>query len=802
MGAPAGVVFAEGEEVIRSMWRRRLSIVLACFVVAGFLVLVAVLLRLGARDAAAWSSVVGALTALAALLSPLAVRGLSSPAGDAAGDGTVDGPPVGGWSLESIAAGLAAAVAEQWREEARARRLQDPWPLPVAWRSAHPDLADHAHVVFGDGRPGAAGPTGGAAPVTGDLLDVAQVFGSLPHQRLAVLGAPGSGKSVFALVLTLALLERRQVNAAVPVLLPAASWDPARASFAEWIADYLAGNYHLVGRKGQAGRAVAGELVEGGYVLPVLDGLDEMPVEVASGAITELNRSLDRDQPIVVTCRTREYRQAVESGDVLTMAAVIELEALDLPTVRRYLTETSPAGARARRWAPILDAMTADPRGTLASVLRTPLMVCLARAVYGDTPRDPSELLDPRFGDPSALEEHLLDQLIPATYERRSRRATNAPPSWRTEGVAAWLAYLARQLTDQGRVDLAWWRMEECVPRTLVEVVSASVAALVLSVVFGPVAGVGAGVAVLFVTAGFATRQVTLEEWLTGRARRWVGRATGLPVAGPALRALVSLTQSMTIERWLAVTCGRLLAVGLGVARGLIVFHRGGVFEAAAQGVAVGLAVGLAVGFLTVALRATPREVQFDARRGIETLVKHLVVGLIIGLVAGTIAWALLDTGFAVTVGVIVGLVLGLVDGLNVWLDVTSDVTRALSPGSTHRADRVAAIARGLAVGLTIAITSGIAFTLARGLPSGLAHGLVFGVGFALVDRYSGVMATRWGRYLVARSWLAVVGRLPWRFMTFLDDAHRRGVLRGAGAAYQFRHARLQHRLASATAGP
>ena len=33
--------------------------------------------------------------------------------------------------------------------------------------------------------------------------------------------------------------------------------------------------------------------------------------------------------------------------------------------------------------------------------------------------------------------------------------------------------------------------------------------------------------------------------------------------------------------------------------------------------------------------------------------------------------------------------------------------------------------------------------------------------------------------------------------MSFLADAHRRGVLRQAGAFYQFRHIELQHRLAN-----
>ncbi|MGH3853135.1 MAG: hypothetical protein ACRDR6_06485 [Pseudonocardiaceae bacterium] len=59
------------------------------------------------------------------------------------------------------------------------------------------------------------------------------------------------------------------------------------------------------------------------------------------------------------------------------------------------------------------------------------------------------------------------------------------------------------------------------------------------------------------------------------------------------------------------------------------------------------------------------------------------------------------------------------------------------------------------------------------------------------------VCLSAWGRLLVAHIWLGVTGKLPWRLMTFLADAHRRGVLRQSGALYQFRHLRLQQRLAA-----
>jgi hypothetical protein len=56
--------------------------------------------------------------------------------------------------------------------------------------------------------------------------------------------------------------------------------------------------------------------------------------------------------------------------------------------------------------------------------------------------------------------------------------------------------------------------------------------------------------------------------------------------------------------------------------------------------------------------------------------------------------------------------------------------------------------------------------------------------------------ATCWPYYSLARLRFALSGQLPWRLQAFLADAHRLGVLRQAGAVYQFRHANLQQRLA------
>ncbi|MER6005263.1 hypothetical protein ABT120_42425 [Nonomuraea angiospora] len=54
-----------------------------------------------------------------------------------------------------------------------------------------------------------------------------------------------------------------------------------------------------------------------------------------------------------------------------------------------------------------------------------------------------------------------------------------------------------------------------------------------------------------------------------------------------------------------------------------------------------------------------------------------------------------------------------------------------------------------------------------------------------------------WMAYQIATARLALAGILPRALMSFLDDAHRLGLLRTVGPIYQFRHAELQDHLAT-----
>lgn len=119
------------------------------------------------------------------------------------------------------------------------------------------------------------------------------------------------------------------------------------------------------------------------------------------------------------------------------------------------------------------------------------------------------------------------------------------------------------------------------------------------------------------------------------------------------------------------------------------------------------------------------------------------------------------------------------------------DTTLAVTPRSVHHRDRTVTTVRGLIGGLALAL----AFALADSFSGGLAVGFTAGLAVGLV-------LGAWGRFTVVRGWLALNGSLPWRLLAFLDDAHRLGVLRQAGAVYQFRHALLHDHPAASGSPP
>jgi hypothetical protein len=621
-------------------------------------------------------------------------------------------------SLDDVVAGLLAPIENGWAREAVRREVTRPAPLPVRWSSTGRPAADR-QAVLGD-------PTAGGwreFPLTGETdalnTEIVAAFRGLPRRQLVVLGGPGAGKSVFALLLTLGLIRDRTAGEPLPLLVPVNGWHPADP-LDDFLARRLAEEHKgVLSRYGDA-LEIARRLIEQNRILPLLDGLDELPAPAIETAFRVLDDHVAAGRPLVVTCRVREYEQA---GRILTTAAVVELAPVSVDAAVAYLSY--PESARAR-WQPVLAVLLhsrkSDP---LVRTLSTPLMVSLARTAYHDSSTDPMELL--RLKTEPQAAARLMDAFLAATYPGARQRR--------------WLECLAYHLYTAGTRDLRWWQLDPGLltgrpdrARRSVVIVAAAVAALL--------AGVAGFFAGLWVPWAMASAVIVVWAAATERLRgTWPPRYP---------RTAFSVERTFRPHTFRAVVIGD---TGLTFLAGLL----GGVL----------------VGYMTSRWTAA------------------LLGGLICGALAA--AWARRQTA-------------GRTSATESGADSRSGIRPAGSGGSATGSDADSRSGvRPAGSGDTGPRRGVVAFTVVPGLVFGaVAYGtsgapvLVGVVAAVLYGSAAALCGDGWTRvrFRLAHARLAAHGWLPWRLESFLADAHRRGLLRRAGAVYQFRHVLLQDRLA------
>ncbi|QHC23454.1 CHAT domain-containing protein [Streptomyces sp. GS7] len=645
--------------------------------------------------------------------------------------------------LADIAKQLAGMVASRWWHEQELLQGEDPFPLPVRWQRASGELTDDRANI----RRLPPGSVAGLMDLSGRLDDVAEVYRRIPSGRLVVLGRPGSGKSVLAVRFARRYLASRDGRDPVPVIFSIGGWNPAAVTLTEWLTGQLACDYPNLAVPGPGGASMAAMLIEDDRVLPVLDGFDEIADGLRRRALEELNTTT---LPLLLTSRPAEYAAAVAESDVLTCAAAIELIDLTLEDLAHYLPRTtykaSGASSASHVWDPVLAELLKRGRSrsgaNLAAVLTTPLMVALARILYSEVPeRDPSELLDTaRFPTPEALEEHLLDAVVPAAYRRSSgerSRGRRRQRHWDPERAQHWLGYLATHMSSLATPDLEWWRLGTTVNR--------------FSRLF--VLGVLTALAV-----GTTTALVSIPVDL-------VSASHGL---GSALE--------------------RGLAVGLAAGLACVILYGAGYPEGAGEAEPSRLRVPIFGRRREIRRRLLPR---FGLG-----LVFGLLAALTLALAGVMVAGLGLDGGLAGSLVFVpgVGLGTGLLLGLMTLLEEPDDTRSAASPTDLLNTSRRNAVFQLLSWALLFMLVAGIVnrFTAWHGYGISAALEATFGLGLGYR-----ISLTAWGQWVaLVRIWLPLTGRVPWALIAFLDDACQRGVLRRTGADYQFRHPRLQHHLA------
>lgn len=393
-------------------------------------------------------------------------------------------------------------------------------------------------------------------------------------------------------------------------------------------------------------------------------------------------------------------------GRPLRGAAAVQIERVEVADLIGFLKATTGTAAdQETKWDPVLTRLTKVSRRDLESndsvtvgennlreALSTPLMVSLASTVYSKPGRDPADLLD--FRDQASIENHLLDGLITAIYDRAppdnksNKSGQRLSPAYSSKDTKRWLRFLAVHLDRLDTRNFEWWSLSRGVPRIL-----------------GTIVGVPASLLL----------GLLLVPWFS----RDRGRTYGLTYS---LMGMITFGIVYSVTYYVAIRTEP--------SRMSLRFWRGGRV--------------------------------FNWRSFLKGFAYGVSSMLLFGIISGIGIWLASGTGLmsrmfsSVLFGVPLGLSIGLVSGARTPIDVE----RAINPRELLKNDRLTALWMILLGSFPIALGS-----------------------------------TAWGRYSLARIWLATTHRLPWKLLYFLDDAHRRGVFRQVGALYQFRHERLQDRL-------
>ncbi|MDI6102449.1 hypothetical protein QLQ12_27900 [Actinoplanes sp. NEAU-A12] len=663
-----------------------------------------------------------------------------------------------GPSVNELAAVLADILDRKCRAEVADRGLlDDPGLLPVAWTEVK---ARAPNVRVDEARPDQRI----RKRFEDATFRLAELFRNDPAGRLVVLGQPGAGKSVLALTLQAGLLKSRfdrPADEPVPALVSVASWNPLGVTLDDFLVDALARAHY--GGSPDHPRS----LLDAGRVLPILDGLDEIPEFSRAAAVTAVNEAIGRHGwPLVVTCRLVEYEDLIHGGaPPLRRSTVIRVLPVQPRDAIAYLKAAASTDASA--WAGVF-AEIERPGSPVAEAYSTPLMVSIAQEVYGRLGRDPREQLDASLDSRLAVENNLLDRLVDAAYPSPDGPQPQERPAgrWPKEKASRYLTALARYLYDAQERDLRWWDLaDRLLPAGTGALLGTVIGLLMMvaSLVCFAVAGGGAAGSAFWTSAlvGFLFLVFIMSSWSVESAPP--SRLPTRPFSAAAIREAFAVTPTLGVLMWIPFALVSAVAItaidGWSVSSGELFLQ--------SMGLASALLVAFAVALSAHRwLLAAPAAARLDSPRAV---LRQDRTSALVSAAASGLVFALLLTPLGLIAAAFGSAVYGWTTGGAGWLQGAqlSDIVQA----------RLLDVVPGYFATWPVAVWLLV-----------VVPGLLLGT-YLLVSR-------AWFRLQIARVLLAGNRVLPWRLLGLLEDAGRRELLRQSGGAYQFRHLRLQERLA------
>ena len=329
---------------------------------------------------------------------------------------------------------LGRAILEEWRRWLRSAvldtRVEQGGQLDQML--AHGEDFDPTATVVdpGDWRP--------VVQVNGQVLAWSEMVTQWDSSRgrMVILGEPGYGKTIAALTLIAHTNSNDQPHESVAELFSLADWyhwhgEHSAAPLGDWLAEQLTLTYQP-----NLPLQVARQLVAEGWVLPILDGLDEIPTlldrHTAVEKIGRYARRIEPHRPFVVTCRAAQYGEL--DPDLVPADQHIRLAGLTQHQIVRILK----ARTDGRQGWDEIRQKHATSHEMLAELFRSPMHLGNALQVYHR--RDPTELLNLTLQD---AERRLWDLLLSSSRDMFAGHIA--------QETRAWLVFLATQLKRAGR---------------------------------------------------------------------------------------------------------------------------------------------------------------------------------------------------------------------------------------------------------------------------------------------------------------------------------------------------------------
>ncbi|MGA5118194.1 hypothetical protein [Streptomyces pseudogriseolus] len=647
--------------------------------------------------------------------------------------------------FDAAADELARVVLAEWQKEAGYRRLLSPPPLPVRWQVTGRKVTGSLTGATAEGTRARFEPLPGLKQTTreslddlsncGDLNALHEVYGGLASGRLLLIGLPAAGKTAAAVLLLLEALEYRASHLDVRERIPV----PVLLGLDGWdparesAVEWAAGRLSY---KYTLFRGRKGRELACDLLEAGRIALFLDGLDEVTGRLRAAMVSALESAPCRLVLLSRRKEAVLTSKKArLSGALALEMPEVDPHDAAAYLLHNRsepPPPA----WRALTRRLLNEPDSVVARTLSRPLWITLLHDVYGDDD-SVDELLDTvRFPHPLDIENHLLDHVVTAAYTPRHgyphRHARHSP-----ETAERTLRHLATRLSEEGTRELRWWYIPTWVasrPR-----------AVLLAALVGPMFGALSGL------AWWYSQREPLGAILLG-----LFAALGGAYTAGRLHEEFSERQPLPSAGWRDVFTRFSVTVGL-------------LIWAVSAG-------GLWYGYR---LQEDPIPIWLC---GILTFVWGFAATLVSG------------SGY----GIVAGTLLGFGSGSSFAALRKSDQprvadTRSIGPRDVWR--------HHIGLRLLLGLTAGTAFMLWY-IPV-TAH--AFGWGYATL---AGLAVGSWTIFVpcllrnlaiataLAAVQLSVKEGTPIRLMAFLEDSRRRNLLRAVGPVYEFRHARLQDRLA------